>query len=79
MLIEPAPGEETGKAVAGRGQQAGKGAHQQLQVERYRAGAGQDADAEQAQADTADLGWGEFFSLKNKPPINTPPSTAWWR
>ena len=42
-LVQPAPSQETGKAITGGGEQAGEGAHQQWQVERHRAGTGQDA------------------------------------
>lgn len=63
-LVEPAACEETGKAIAGGGQQAGEGAHQQVQIKRHRAGAGQDADAEQTQAHPGDFRRGKAFVEK---------------
>ncbi|MNE24344.1 hypothetical protein D3C80_1176300 [compost metagenome] len=66
MLVEPAPGEKTGQAVASGRRQAREGALQQLGVERHRACTTENANPEQAEKDAAELGQGHRLAEEQR-------------
>ena len=60
-MVEPATGEEAGKAVAGGRQQARRSPHQQVEVKGHRARAGQHCHPEQPEEDPEQFVQAQFL------------------